>query len=71
MVDWRDGRAVGEHCFAVAVHGTSGRHGRVVVTARSGFLGSAGTDFPGPGLFQRAANRRFVLTAVRWLARTL
>ena len=71
MVDWRDGRPVNGHRFAVALDETQERHGRVVVAARSGFLGSAGTEFPGPGLFQRADNRRFVVNAVRWLARAL
>lgn len=71
MVDWRDGRAVDGYCFAVALEANEERRGRVVVTARSGFLGSAGTTYPAPGLLQRADNRRFVMNAVRWLARTL
>jgi hypothetical protein len=68
LIDWRDGRNPKDYCFAVALDGLNGQQGRVVVTARSGFLGSSGITFPGPGLIQEADNLPFVLNSVRWLA---
>lgn len=69
LIDWRDGRDPKDHCFALAMDRFNGGDGRVVVTARSGFLGSSGTTIPGPGLIQEADNLQFVLNSVRWLAR--
>ena len=43
------------------------RIGRVVVLADSGFIGSAGTTRPGPGLIEQGDNLRFVLNTIAWL----
>jgi len=67
MVDWRNGRAVSEYLFGCALASTSARRGRVVVLADSGFIGSAGTTRPGPGLIESGDNLRFVLNTIAWL----
>jgi len=67
MIDRRNGRAVSEHVFGCALERTSARHGRVVVLADSGFIGSAGTTRPGPGLIEHGDNLRFVLNTIAWL----
>jgi hypothetical protein len=67
MIDWRNGRAVSEYVFGCALERTSARRGRVVVLADSGFIGSAGTTRPGPGLIEHGDNLRFVLNTIAWL----
>jgi hypothetical protein len=51
---------------AFAVVGSHGC-GRYVVCGDSGFLGTASTTFPGPGLLDQGGNRDFLLRVVRWL----
>jgi hypothetical protein len=67
MVDWRNGRAVSEYLFGCALEKTSARRGRVVVMANSGFIGTAGTTRPGPGLIEHGDNLRFALNTIAWL----
>ncbi|MDP9238129.1 MAG: hypothetical protein M3P30_12170 [Chloroflexota bacterium] len=67
VVDWRNGLAVSEHLFGRALETTSARRGRVVVLADSGFIGSAGTTRPGPGLIEHGDNLRFVWNTIAWL----
>lgn len=60
------------YAFAVALDGGRGEvrgDGRVVMVADSGFIGSRGTSFPGPGLVDRSDNTRFLMNIVRWLSR--
>jgi hypothetical protein len=57
--------------FATAVDGATGEFagaGRVIVTGDSGFIGSQGSSFPGPGLLHRADNAAFVTNALQWLS---
>lgn len=42
--------------------------GRVVAIADSGFIGSDGTYYPGPGLVGWADNLRFILNSILWLS---
>lgn len=67
MVDEHNGLAVSEYLFGCALERTSARRGRVVVLADSGFIGSAGTTRPGPGLVEHGDNLRFVLNTIVWL----
>ncbi len=41
--------------------------GRVVTISDSGFIGTDGTDYPGPGLIGQGDNLRFIKNVVRWL----
>lgn len=68
MVDERSGEAPVDQAFAIAVSQGSGR---VVVLADSGFIGSAGTMAPGPGLLDQGSNRLFLSNSIRWAARLL
>ena len=72
MTDQRNGFSAQGRCFAVALENSAqvGK-GRVVVVADSGFIGTAGTTFPGVGLIEHGDNARFALNAVRWLGRDL
>jgi hypothetical protein len=68
MRDYREARPPASRCFAVAHDRKSGRaRGRVVVTADSGFIGSAGTAFPGVGLLGQGDNLRFIVNILIWL----
>lgn len=60
MRDHREGRPPAARCFAVA-------RDRIVVTADSGFIGSAGTTFPGAGLLNHGDNLRFLVNMLLWL----
>lgn len=60
MRDFREDRPPASRCFAVA-------RDRVVVTADSGFIGSAGTTFPGAGLLNQGDNLRFLVNIFAWL----
>lgn len=66
MIDHRDGRTPDTRCFAVALD-RDAAGGRVVVTADSGFIGSAGTTFPGAGLLNQGDNLRFLVHILQWL----
>jgi hypothetical protein len=72
MTDLRNNFPCQGRCFAVALADCApvGR-GRVVVVADSGFIGTAGTTFPGIGLIEHGDNARFALNAIRWLGREL
>lgn len=71
MIDHRNGYAPDGRCFAVALdadgRGTPEFKGRVVVAADSGFIGTEGTTYPGPGLIEHGDNLRFVQNIIRWL----
>jgi hypothetical protein len=57
--------------FAIAVDGATGEFagaGRVIITGDSGFIGSRGSSFPGPGLLDRADNAAFIRNALEWLS---
>lgn len=75
IIDHRNGYPAQGRCFAVALDAFSPANslarGRVVVCADSGFIGTPGTTFPGPGLIGHCDNGRFVMNAVRWLGRKL
>ena len=64
-VDERGGLSPDGRAFAVAVPFNDGR---VVVMADSGFIGSSGTQTPGPGLLDQGSNRLFVTSAIQWAA---
>ena len=63
MRDHREDRPSTGRCFAVA-------RDRVVVVADSGFIGSAGTAFPGAGLLDRGDNLPFIVNMLQWLGGT-
>jgi len=71
MIDYRNGYSHEGRCFAIALEGAEEHHGRVVVIADSGFIGSEGTSFPGPGLIGNGDNRRFLSNIVHWLGRII
>ncbi len=52
--------------FAVAID--NGIRGRVVIMSDSGFVGVPDASSPGPGLIDRADNRRFINNVISWLA---
>ena len=68
VVDERSGLSPEGLAFAVAV---SVGDGRVVAVADSGFIGSPGTETPGPGLLDRGSNLLFVTNALLWAAGSL
>ena len=65
MVDERAGISPAGRAFAAAI---PVQKGRVVVLADSGFIGSAGTMAPGPGLLDQGSNSIFLINAIRWAA---
>lgn len=75
MIDHRNALSSHGRSFAIALDAdarvTPGRRGRVVVVADSGFIGTAGTTVPGPGLIEQGDNRRFIQNVVCWLGREL
>lgn len=71
MVDHRNGFPRKDRCFAIALERTAEHQGRVVIIADSGFIGSHGTTFPGPGLIDSGDNRRFLAHIARWLGRII
>ncbi|MBM4459804.1 MAG: hypothetical protein FJ011_18920 [Chloroflexi bacterium] len=72
MIDHRNGFSSQGRCFAIALENNlKVARGRVVMVADSGFIGTAGTTFPGVGLIDQGDNSRFAQNAVRWLGRAL
>jgi hypothetical protein len=70
LIDLGSGLSPEGRAFAVALDGAAGEidgDGRVIVVGDSGFIGTRGSSFPGPGLLHRADNTTFVTNAVSWL----
>jgi hypothetical protein len=70
LIDIGSGLSPEGRAFAVALDGAADEidgDGRVIVVGDSGFIGSRGSSFPGPGLIHRADNTTFVTNAVSWL----
>jgi hypothetical protein len=66
--DYRDGRSTEDRYFAVACdRGPTGKPGRIVVTADSGFIGSGETTFPGVGLIEKGDNGQFIINCLLWI----
>lgn len=70
LVDCRDSQPPEGRAFAIAYDNGS-TSGRVVALADSGFIGSAGTQQPGPGLSNRGDNLEFVTNVLYWLSRKI
>lgn len=72
MQDRRNGFAPQTRLFAAALENKAEvGDGRVLIMTDSGFIGAAGTSFPGEGLIDQGDNRRFIANAIRWLGRAL
>ena len=71
MVDVRNGYDAEGRAFAIAVDDSPLRKGRIVVMSDSGFIGTANTDIPGPGLIDKGDNQRFIRNVIRWLGKVL
>jgi hypothetical protein len=71
MVDYRASLEPDQYQFACALRPTEGRAGRVIVVGDSGFIGTAGTVMPGPGLIDEGDNLAFIQNALLWLGRRL
>jgi hypothetical protein len=75
MVDKRNQYSPDGRCFAHAIDGSlhqeSKFEGRVVSLADSGFIGTDGTSYPGPGLIGHGDNLRFIINTIRWLSHDL
>lgn len=70
LIDIGSGLSPQGRAFAVALDGAADEiagDGRVIVVGDSGFIGTRGSSFPGPGLIHRADNATFVTNAVSWL----
>lgn len=46
-------------------------NGRAFFITDSGFIGSEGTKYPGPGLINYGDNNKFILNTIKWLGREL
>ena len=72
MEDKRSNLSPSNRSFAHAIDGSlNGEYnisGRVVAVADSGFIGTDGTSYPGPGLIGYGDNLQFILNTILWLS---